>query len=176
MKHLLIAVSLVLLAGLIGASVHAVDCPSEYSECTNVPGKSCRLETGAACAITDLGVTSCERPGADFVCDDCQSVGKKNCDCTTRLQLECCPGDCGEPEVCGSCEAQDGSQTLICIGIASSGTCAPHYCTGQGVGCLWNGLGSCGSGGCCSYTCGQSIPSCTGVDPCPDNVCPSSCQ
>src|SRR5262245_53373794 len=177
MKQLLIAVSLVLLAGLVGPSVPAVDCPPEYSECGPVPGKSCKLETGAACSITDLGVNSCERPGDDFVCpDDCQAVAKKNCDCITKLQLQCCPEDCGDPEVCGICQSQAGSQSLTCIGISSTGTCAPYFCSAEGLGCVWNGPGTCGSGGCCSYTCGQSIPACTGTDPCPDNVCPGSCQ
>src|SRR5262245_23205959 len=124
MKQLLIAVSLVLLAGLAGPSVPAVDCPPEYSACGPVPGKSCKLETGAACDVTALDppVNTCVRPGPDFECDDCQAVATRECDCITRLQLECClEQECGDPEVCGICESQAGAQTLTCIGIPSTG-------------------------------------------------------
>ena len=172
MKHLLIAVSLVLLAGLAGPTIDAVECPEEYSVCSDVPGKSCRFESGAQCDITDLGEQSCERPGDDFVCQLGQTVGVRNCDCKTRLQNQCCTeGECGYD--CGSCEIQPGSQTLTCLGIACIGECPAQYCTGEGVGCVWTE--ACGAGGCCIYTCGQSIPSCTGFDPCPEHVCPGSC-
>jgi len=170
MKHLLIAVTLVLLAGLVGPAVGAVDCPSEYASCQDVPGKSCRLDTGGQCTIVDLGVQSCTRPGqSPFSCQQGQTVGKKNCSCHTRLQSQCCAeGEC-EFGDCGSCEAQSGSQALTCLGIACQGPCTTQYCTGEGVGCVWSG--TCGGGGCCNYTCNVSIPSCQGVDPCPSGAC-----
>jgi len=170
MKHLLIAVTLVLLAGLVGPTVGAIDCPSEYSVCSDQPGKSCRLGTGGQCTITDLGVQSCTRPGqSPFACQSGQTVGKKDCPCNTRLQNECClEGECEFGE-CGSCEAQSGSQGLVCLGTACQGVCTVQYCTGEGVGCQWNN--TCGAGGCCNYTCNVSIPSCHGVDPCPSGAC-----
>lgn len=170
MKHLLIAVALVLLAGLGGPTIDAIDCPDAFTECSDQPGKSCRCGTGAQCTIMDLGVQSCTRPGqSPFTCGLGQTVGKKTCPCNTRLQNQCCPeGECSFGE-CGSCEAQDGCQTLTCITPPDCGPCPTHYCTGEGVGCMWNS--SCGGGGCCNYTCNVSIPSCTGVDPCPEEAC-----
>jgi hypothetical protein len=171
MRHLLTVVAFVLVAALLGPPAGAVDCPSEYSTCTDQPGKSCRLDTGSQCSIVDLGVQSCTRPGQSaFSCQQGQTVGKKNCSCHTRLQSECCTeGDCEFGE-CGSCEIQAGSQSLLCLGIACAYDCtqSPSYCTGEGTGCWWSG--TCGGGGCCSYTCG-SMPSCHGVDPCPEHAC-----
>jgi len=48
------------------------------------------------------------------------------------------------------------------------GPCQVEYCTGVEIGCRF--LGTCGTGGCCQYTCGVEIPAC--IDPqCPPNVC-----
>jgi hypothetical protein len=169
MKHLLIAATLVLLAGLAGPTVEAIDCPEEFSECSNQTGKKCTLGTGSQCDITDLEVQSCTIPGQDpFTCPQGQTVATKDCPCNTRLQWTCCDDTCS----CGSCEEQAGSRELICVGIICQQECPLTYCTGEGTGCTWV---DCGAGGCCQYSCG-SMPSCTGPDPCPNNTCPGSCQ
>lgn len=166
MKHLLMAVTLVLLAGLVGPTVDAVDCPEEFTICVNVQNKACKV--GTQCTTTDLGVQSCTRPngGGTFGCQTGQTVGVKNCPCITKLENQCCSE---ETCSCGSCEEQPGRQQLVCLGIACTNPCQTHYCTGEGVGCQWNG--TCGAGSCCNYTCNVPISECHGVDPCPSGAC-----
>jgi hypothetical protein len=49
------------------------------------------------------------------------------------------------------------------------GPCQTSYCTGAGIGC--QATGTCGVCGCCNYTCGVSMPLCTGPDTPPANRC-----
>lgn len=49
------------------------------------------------------------------------------------------------------------------------GPCQTEYCTGPGSGCQFTS--QCGANGCCEYTCGVSMPSCTDAEDCPPNIC-----
>jgi len=49
------------------------------------------------------------------------------------------------------------------------GQCLISYCTGAGIGC--EATGTCGVCNCCNYTCGVSMPLCTGPDTPPENRC-----
>jgi hypothetical protein len=49
------------------------------------------------------------------------------------------------------------------------GPCQTQYCTGVDVGCT--ATGTCGLCGCCNYTCGVSLPGCTGLETPPANRC-----
>lgn len=53
--------------------------------------------------------------------------------------------------------------------IISSSCCPPgSYCQEEGIRCTHDG--TCGPGGCCNYSCATDW-TCTGPDPCPENVC-----
>lgn len=114
-RFAVIACTLILLAGFFSLPVFADIplCPTTYSSCQDVPGKSCRLGTGGLCSTTETNDHRCEEPdGSIFVCPPGQKIQIQACPCRTRLQLICCP-DC-EEFTCESCESQPGSQIFFC--------------------------------------------------------------
>jgi len=88
-------------------------CPATFASCTDVLGKSCRLEAGTNCTVTNTHNNKCtQQDQSVFECPPGQKIMIETCGCETRLQNICCD-DCPE-YTCGSCENQPGSQSWHC--------------------------------------------------------------
>lgn len=105
-------------AALDGIPFEAMDptpdpCPATFASCTDVLGKSCRLETGTNCTVTNTHENKCtQQDQSVFECPPGQKIMIQNCGCEIRLQNTCCD-NCPE-FTCGSCENQPGSQSWFC--------------------------------------------------------------
>ena len=112
-KLLTMTFALLLVTGLVTTVALAIpDCPTTFSSCEDVPGKSCRFEQGDQCTTTDTHNHSCRLPDGSTLHCGGLTIQVQDCACKTRLQLICCP-DCTD-FVCGDCETQPGSQSFFC--------------------------------------------------------------
>jgi hypothetical protein len=80
-------------------SVPVPNCPVNYSNCQNVPGRSCTLQN---CVTVDLEWSKCKRPGGIIIsCDVGLTIHQTTCNCEEQFHSQCCDtgtcewGDCG---------------------------------------------------------------------------------
>lgn len=84
------------------------DCPVNFSDCEDVPGRKCGLRN---CVTVDLGYSTCRRNRFVISCRN-GNLQQTTCDCVELLHLVCCDlGTCEFGE-CGVCTG--GSLTTVC--------------------------------------------------------------
>ena len=84
------------------------DCPVNFSNCVDVPGRKCTLQN---CITEDLGYDKCRRPSGHIIQCRNGNIQQTTCDCRQRLQLICCDDEsCGFE--CGICTG--GSLSTVC--------------------------------------------------------------
>ena len=91
-----------------GQSPQVPKCPTNFSNCPNVPGRACSLQN---CVTEDLGYSSCRKPGGHVITCIAGNIQQTTCDCLERLHQICCDDNsCGF--TCGECTG--GSLTTVC--------------------------------------------------------------
>ncbi len=79
--------------------VDVLPCPVNFSNCNDVPGRSCTLQD---CVTVDLDITRCQKPNGQILhCTGGTTLHKTTCDCQEQFHDQCCDlgtcqwGDCG---------------------------------------------------------------------------------
>jgi hypothetical protein len=86
------------------------DCPVNYSNCQNVPGRSCTLQN---CVTVDLGWTKCKKPhGIIIGCQEGLTIHQTTCNCEEQFHSQCCDTGTCEWGDCGICSG--GSLATFC--------------------------------------------------------------
>jgi hypothetical protein len=84
-------------------------CPATFSNCQDVPGKTCRLRNPVT---TDTNLTKCQlQEGNILECPGDQTIHKTTKSCVQMLVMICCVDESCE-FACGTCEG--GSQSISC--------------------------------------------------------------
>lgn len=85
------------------------DCPVEFSNCLDVPGRKCGLRN---CVTVDLGIRKCRQPdGSMFSCTPA-NIQQTTCNCEEAFHMVCCDFDECTFGECGTCSG--GSLALFC--------------------------------------------------------------
>lgn len=95
-------------AGRLALQGGVPDCPVNFSNCEDVPGRKCALQN---CVTTSLPFDKCKKNGRIIRCRN-GNLQQTTCDCLERLHLVCCDTDSCEFGECGFCSG--GSLSTVC--------------------------------------------------------------